>query len=255
MTSVGEAIDAACLERGLRASTRTSYRRFLGSLIGLNTDVATVTPEDLLEALWAIDNPNTRRSTVVAIRSVLGYSIKIPKSIPRRYDLPSEDVLRLALMTSPHEARGLLMMYAGLRLGEACAVTASDLRGDHLRVARQIQLISETGKPTKVVVGPVKTGEADIYVPELLRQVIPALQDMAKPDVVRESLRRAGRKVGIKLNPHMLRHWYATTLLAAGAPAALVSRQLRHSDITVTLRTYQQYDAGTTIDGVFGDPH
>lgn len=59
-----------------------------------------------------------------------GWPLKIPKGLPRRYDLPSEDTLRLALMTSPHEPRGLLMMYAGLRLGECCAITTADVSGD-----------------------------------------------------------------------------------------------------------------------------
>jgi len=49
--------------------------------------------------------------------------------VPRRYVLPDEDTLRLALMTTPHETRGLLMMYCALRLGEACAVTSRDVAG------------------------------------------------------------------------------------------------------------------------------
>ena len=47
---------------------------------------------------------------------------------------------------------------------------------------------------------------------------------------------------GIRLNPQMLRHWYATTLLARGVPLIVVSRQLRHSDVATTLRTYAQCD-------------
>ena len=44
----------------------------------------------------------------MAVRSVLGLEIKIPRGVPRRYDLPDEDTLRLALTTTPHEVRGLL---------------------------------------------------------------------------------------------------------------------------------------------------
>ena len=76
-------------------------------------------------------------------------------------------------MCSTHELRGLLMMCAGLRIGEAC-----DRR------------------------------------PQWLSERIAALTETVKPDAVRESLRRGGVGVGIGLNPHMLRHWYATTLLA-----------------------------------------
>jgi integrase len=199
------------------------------------------TQEEVLEAIWAIDNPNTRRAAVIACRSVLGLKIKIPKAIPRHYNLPDEDTLRLALMTSPHEARGLLMMYAGLRIGEACATRPDDLNGDKLTVARQVIQHHKKGQPTVTRVGPVKSTEGAITVPEVLVPYIKGLGDFAKPDSVRESLRRAGHKVGINLNPHMLRHWYATTLLERGVPLSLVSKQMRHSDVAVTLRAYSEH--------------
>jgi integrase len=78
-----------------------------------------------------------------------------------------------------------------------------------------------------------------------------ALDETVKPDAVRESIRRAGKRVGVALNPHMLRHWYATTMLERGLPLALVSRQMRHSDIAVTLRTYSQFNEGD-IHNAFG---
>lgn len=62
------------------------------------------------DAIWTIDNPNTRRAAIIAVRSVTSLKIKISRSVPGRYVLPDEDTLRLALLTSPHEPRGLLMM-------------------------------------------------------------------------------------------------------------------------------------------------
>lgn len=251
VVNVQDRLHEVALQKGLRQSTMLSYQRLLGGLGLLHREVETLTREDVLDALWTLDNPNTRRAAAIAARSVLGLDIKVPRGIPRRYKLPDEDSLRLALMTSPHEARGLQMMYAGLRIGEACAITAKDLDGDRLRVDKQIQMLHRTGKPTVVKTVPVKSREADVVVPAMIQQVVPALQDTAKPDVVRESLRRAGRKVGITLNPHMLRHWYATTLLARGASLVLVARQMRHSDVSVTLRTYAQYEEGSIHD-LFG---
>jgi hypothetical protein len=119
--SVRERAFKVGLEKGLRQSTVLSYERLIGRL-GILDDVE-VSQEEVLSRLWSVDNPNTRRAVVIALRSVFGWKVKIPRGIPRRYDLPDEDTLRLALMTSPHEVRGLLMMYAGLRVGEACAVT------------------------------------------------------------------------------------------------------------------------------------
>jgi integrase len=252
MTTVQEAVHLRCMERGLRRTTMLSYERLLARVVSLDTPIDTITQEAVMDALWRIDSPNTRRSVVVAVRAVLGFQIKVPRAIPRRYDLPDEDTLRLALMTSPFEDRLLCMAYAGLRIGEACAVGPVDLHGDRLRVTRQVVEETKTGHPTKVRVAPVKSTEAEIVIPEWLATRINGLEGTARPASVRESLRRAGHKVGLSLNPHMLRHWYATTLLARGVPLVVVSRQMRHSDVTTTLRTYAQANDGVEVHKAFG---
>lgn len=242
------------VEKGLRQSTIFSYRRLL---LGAGITDDSLSREEVESLLFDIENPSTRRATVIAVRSVLGHNIRIPKAPKRSYVLPSEDDLRLALMTSPHELRGLLMMYAGLRIGEACAVTSKSINGDKLLVDRQvIELYAssrETGAEAKRVVriGPAKTSEATITVPFWLAERVKSIDDTAVPSLVRESLRRAGKKVGIKLNPHQLRHWYATTLLERGAPLTLVQHQMRHSDIAITLRAYSEHST-EDIHKLFG---
>lgn len=240
------------LEKGLRQSTTLSYERLLGRLGVLDAQASEAAQEDVLSRLWAIDNPNTRRAAVIALRSVFGWRIKIPRGVPKRYDLPDEDTLRLALMTSPHELRGLLMMYAGLRIGEACAVTSTAVSGDRLSVDKQVVQLHRTGHPTVTRLAAVKTNEASVVIPHWLSERVQTLDTTAKPDCVRESLRRGGQRVGISLNPHMLRHWYATTLIARGVPLNVVSQQMRHSDVAVTLRTYSQTNAAKTIHETFG---
>lgn len=248
--TVRDRLFAVAMEKGLRQSTVLSYERLLGRL-GILDEVE-VSQEEVLSRLWTIDNPNTRRAAVIALRSVFGWRIKIPRGVPRRYDLPDEDTLRLALMTSPHEVRGLLMMYAGLRIGEACAVTMHSVSGDRLTVDKQVIQLRRTGYPTVTRIGPVKSSEATVIIPHWLTGLVTTLDGTEKPDCVRESLRRAGRKVGIDLTPHMLRHWYATTMLERGVPLPLVQQQMRHSDIAVTLRTYVQYRAEGSIHDTFG---
>lgn len=248
--TVRDRLFAIAMEKGLRQSTVLSYERLLGRLGIL--DRVDVSLEDVLSRIWTIDNPNTRRAAVIAVRSVFGWPIKIPKGVPRRYDLPDEDTLRLALMTSPHEVRGLLMMYAGLRVGEACAVTMQSVSGDRLTVDKQVVQLRRTGHPTVTRIGPVKSSEAAVIIPHWLTGPALSLVGTAKPDCVRESLRRAGHKVRVSLTPHMLRHWYATTMLERGVPLPLVQQQMRHSDIAVTLRTYVQYRAEGSIHDTFG---
>lgn len=252
MTSVQDRLNQRCMERGLRRTTFLSYERLLSRVVSLDEPVADVSQDAVLTALWQIDNPNVRRSAVVAVRAVLGFQIKVPKAIPRRYVLPDEDTLRLALMTSKFETRLLCMAYAGLRCGEACAVQASDLHGDRLHVTRQVVEETRTGHPTVVRVAPVKAVEASIVVPAWLGVRIETLEGTVRPTNVRESLRRAGKRVGVALNPHQLRHWYATHLLSNGVPLVVVSRQMRHSDVTTTLRTYAQFNDSTEVHRALG---
>lgn len=250
--SVRELLYSVALDKGLRRSTLLSYERLLGYVGILDEEDTPELRSSLSERLWEIENPNTRRAAVIALRSVLGVSIRIPKSLPRRYELPSEDTLRLALMTTPHEVRGLLMMYGGLRIGEACAITSKDVSGDRLRVDKQVQQLHQTGKPTTIKIGPVKSTEADIVIPHFLADRLQTVTTTAKPDAVRESLLRAGKKVGIHLNPHMLRKWYVTHLIRSGVPMELVRRQARHSDISVTLSHYEQFSE-SSIHDLFGE--
>lgn len=251
---IRERVEQVGREKNLRQSTVFSYRRLLLAAGITDSDLSR---EEIESLLFSIDNHNTRRATVIAARSVFGYDIKIPKATPRKYVLPDETQLRLALMTSPHELRGLLMMYAGLRIGEACAVTHKSVNGDQLLVDRQVLELHassfQTGGERKRVVriAPVKTSDAAIVIPFWLAELVKTIDDTAVPSIVRESLRRAGKKVGISLNPHMLRHYYATTLLAKGAPLTLVQQQMRHSDIATTLRTYSQHDASEAIHRFF----
>ena len=213
------------VERGLRQTTVRSYETLLARM-GL-LDETEPSLERLQQALWTIDdNANTRRAAVIALRSITGHRIKIPKAVPRRYDLPNEDTLRLALMTSPHETRGLLMMYAGLRVGEACAITRQDAHDDQINVTKQVIEVFEKGKPTIRRLAQVKTSESGVIAPRWLVARVTGLESTVSPGSVRESLRRAGLKVGIRLNPHQLRHWYATESLRRGIPLPLVSKQL-----------------------------
>lgn len=251
-TTVRQQLIDVALAKGLRQATLISYETMLGRVLDLDLAVAQVEQEAVLERLWLLDSPNTRRSTVIALRSVLGWQMKVPKGIARRYDLPDEDTLRLALMLSRHETRGLLMGWAGLRIGEACATTAADLVGeDRLRVAAQISQLHRTGHPTVVRRGPVKISEAEIVIPRWLVPRVQGLDCTVKPDAVREGLRRAGAKVGIVLNPHQLRHFYATNLLAKGVPLTVVQRQMRHTNVASTLR-YQQANDGESIHDALG---
>jgi integrase len=229
-------IRAVALERSLRASTVRSYMTLLGRIGLLEREVTGVTREEALELIWTLESVNTRRSTAIALRSVVPScaGLKIPKGVARHYDLPDETMLRFALSLTPHQVRGELMAYGGLRSGEAAAITRRDVNGDQLLVTKQVS--EETGK-----LGPVKTVEGTVTIPLWLAERLQTVEETVQPASVRESFRRAGRKCGIHLSPHMLRKWHITKLIEAGVPLELVRQQARHSHIATTLTHYQEF--------------
>lgn len=235
MGSVSDAVHQSLMLKDIRPGTRRSYLQCLQPFMDLEMESLSVSA--LNEILSTIPNQNTRRKVVIALKSCVDHPavkvLKVPAQLAKSYDLPDEMTLRLAIMTSPHATRALLMMYAGLRLGEACAVTKDSLQGRWLNVSVQVD------ETTRRVV-PVKTSAERVPLPQWLIPQVETLTEVGNPKAVRKALANAGKRVGIHLNPHQLRHWYATTLVRAGNNPSVVQRLLRHKDIRVTFRVYNQ---------------
>ena len=255
MTNVQDLLRSVAEARRLRESTVFGYRHALARL-SITDD--SVTLAEVEARLWEIDSPNSRRQAAVAVRAVLGLPVEIPKAIQKRYDLKDEDTLRLILMNTKHETRGLLMMYAGLRLAEVCAVTHKSLRNDRLVIDRQvIELRASSGitggaREEVKRLGPTKSREDDVVIPKWLIPRVQALTETTSPRAVRESMQQAAKKVGVRITPHELRHWYATESLRRGMSMKSVSRQLRHGDIATTMRTYAQADTEREVRDTWG---
>jgi integrase len=247
--TVGEHALNTLGSRLVRQSTVASYLQTLRHLHLEDLQRSDVTLTLLWNRLLAIANMNTRRKHVVALRSIFRdepwiRELRIPRSTPRVYDLPDEDSLRFAMMLSPYELQGLLMMYGGLRISEACAVTPKALRGNVLTVQRQMD---ESGQ----ILSAKTVG--DVVLPRWLVERAQGMHAFTStPGAVRESLRRNGKKVGILCTPHMLRHWYATMLVSRRINPEIARQQLRHADLKTTLGYYAQV-AKADIDAVVTD--
>lgn len=154
----------------------------------------------------------------------------------------------------------LLSLYAGLRIGEVCALTWGDIDLDeriiHIRhtVSRVNKNIENGAKSTTLIIDRPKTKSSFRDIP-LCSKLIPVLAELKKrtasPYVIsnREQfisprtyeyryhklLRASGTT---DINYHALRHTFATRCIEAGVDVKSLSEILGHADASITLNTY-----------------
>ena len=76
---------------------------------------------------------NTKRRDASILNKVFGFDFYVPNAEPHRYELPTDEQLSRALGRK-HGLYTALMAYAGLRVGEACAMDRSYLKGNFIDV-------------------------------------------------------------------------------------------------------------------------
>jgi integrase len=169
----------------------------------------------------------------------------------------------------------LTLLMAGLRIGEALALRWSDVElladPPRLNVSRTWDPASKPeGAGRRGVEGPVKTGEAGSVT--IGRRLLEALLDHKarssfggdgdlvfptskggheNPSNVRRrvlapAIVRANGRLALEdrpliqagLTPHALRHTYCSLLIAQGEDLPTVAAQMRHADLSTTLRVY-----------------
>lgn len=190
---------------------------------------------------------------------------RVKKGVPR--PVSPDDVLALAEDVS--EQRGerwegardwavLMLLYgAGLRIGEAMALTGNVLPlGETMRV---------TGKRNKTRVVPVieQVREAlGAYVslcPYDLGKSEPLFRGSRggalSPALVRRAVQRARQRLGLddRTTPHALRHSFASHLLAGGADLRSLQELLGHASLAST-QIYTEVDAAHLLD-VYRNAH
>lgn len=160
---------------------------------------------------------------------------KAPKRLPKVYDLTLIDRL-LELPKPPHHQLILtLFLCCGLRLEELQQLRPESLH----RGMKQLHVIGKGNKERAV---PLEDNSL-----QLIEEHIATLADrrgwlfpgrrrgapMSKPGL-RALVYRYSDLVGKKVNPHALRHTFATALLAKGVDIRTVQELLGHSSISTT---------------------
>jgi integrase len=213
-------------------------------------DVTEVNSALIRNNVELITTQSTRKRLFITARSIFR-DLDICQDLPnleaegKIYDIPTQEELEWLIERSKYRLQLLLCMFGGLRVGEACAVTPEKLSGDYLDVN---QAYSQDG----LHLGSPKT-YGKILLPSWLATEVrnmtrDQLWELGKTTkVVTNSCYKLshGEKFkkmtgGKTVNPHMLRHWYATDMIRRGVNPEVVRRQMRHKNVSVTLKIYTQ---------------
>jgi len=230
--------------RPLKYGTRQSYFKIIKSLGIWDLEVESLGSALIYDKVDAMRSHNVKKNVFICLRSVfrdLGIFNDLPimQGIPKVYNFPTQNELHDLIERSKYRRILFLCMYAGLRVGEACAVIPSQLEGNYLTVDRAF---SQDGKH----LGSPKT-YGKVLIPDWLAQEIRSM----KPEeywqlgmttqlvswACGNLSKRGARK---HINPHMLRHWFATDMIRRGVNPEIARRQLRHKNIETTMKIYVQ---------------
>ena len=250
---VKEYVDQLIQNRPYKYAYKQTLIRDIKKIGIWDFDIEDVTSSYIRDVVDSQSNHNSRRRLYITARSVFKdinkcQDLPVLESISRIYQFPSQEHLEFLINKSKYRLQLLLCMYGGLRVGEACAVTPNKLEGNYLRVD---EAYSQDG----LHLGSPKT-VGRVLLPEWLADEV---RNMAPEDrwqigmttkMVSGSIYKISRFKGAKeltggkpINPHMLRHWYATDMIKRGISPEVVRRQMRHKKIETTMKVYVQVNS------------
>ena len=275
--------DYLVLERGLSENTRVAYHHDLSEFMDFlsrkgRTGIQEVVRKDILDFLMEGKQKGLAASSLarrlVAIKvffrhlsqeGLLANNVADAMDSPRLWKilpptLSKEEVDRLLAAPDPGRTRGLRdraileTFYAtGLRVSELAALTLDSLHFD----SEYVRCVGKGNKERVVPIG----GKAIAAVQAWLEGGRPAYasrggggcrtvflsrqgQPLSRVTLWRH-IRAYARKAGIRkeISPHMLRHSFASHLLANGASLRIIQEMLGHADISTT-QIYTHVDQG-----------
>jgi integrase/recombinase XerD len=260
------------VEKGLSKNTVESYyldlRKFQDFLSSNGKDVPSLSRADIIDFLEQLRDEGYSISSICrfisSIRGLCKYlliehaisedpseNLQMPKKwekLPKSLTIPEVKAF-LHAHASLHESRPTmvrdavmfeLLYSSGLRVSELISLKLDDvnLEAGFMRVL---------GKGSKERVVPMNMRAAE-KLKHYINQLRPTILKQKKSSYLFvtsrgrpmtrqrfwQTMRSLGRRIGIEIHPHMIRHSFATHLLEGGADLRSVQKMLGHSDISTT---------------------
>ena len=143
---------------------------------------------------------------------------------------------------SKYELLYRTLLATGMRIGEALALTRSDVDFDKCTVSVTKNVVQVDGKQILQDTPKTQAGNRTIPLPEILcrhlRGVKTTLLFPYSYNAVRIATERLAKSMGIELTLHILRHTYATRLEEAGIPPKVKQYLLGHASLDMTQNVY-----------------
>jgi integrase/recombinase XerD len=175
---------------------------------------------------------------------------------PKRHAINDAELAKLLDVCKDLQDRLILVLLAttGLRVSEACNLKLCEI--DPIQGFLVVNL-GKGNKTRRLGVGDTLMGLIQDYVsthPHDKAKGYLLINQDGKPQTrhgLRQTLKRLGNKAGVKVTPHSLRRYFATSNLLKGRPLPLVQRAMGHADIATT-RAYCQDTEQQLIDAMRG---
>ena len=253
---VNEYFEEEISQRPLRYQTKLNMIRCLKKLELWDLEYSKVNSQLCWNKIEGLLNQNVKRTYAGYVRNIFGYSqkqIPVVMGISKTYDLPTQQELHRIIERSKYKLQLLLCMYAGLRIGEACAVVPKQVIKDkqnyYLNVDRAFSQDGNNLSSPKTI--------GKVLIPEWLALMILEIRESEywqkgvptkRVTTACYSLSSHGQKIHI--NPHMLRHWFATDMARRNVPVHVIMRQMRHKNVQTAMAVYAQINNSDLIDSL-----
>ncbi|PLY13808.1 tyrosine-type recombinase/integrase [Sulfurimonas xiamenensis] len=205
-------------------------KHLLFNLMPYRIKISSLNPKTISKKLSAIrsfvEYLNSRNTTVILKADD---SVKVAKTLPK--PISHEHIMEALLYSETKEKLVVTLLYTlGLRISELASLEINNISEEWVRVIgkgnkqRDIPLLASTKKLL------------DEYLSRSRQKkfVFEKNGEKLSENTLRYTVIKVFKRVGLKVNPHQLRHSYASELLNGMAPIADVSELLGHSSMATT---------------------